>query len=102
MVVTEPASGEKVTQTPSRAPRGTRTPRNGSGEESGNGARYFLGKSGANGNLPALEKELTSEGEAMVEALRLGVTFYRVQEFRAIPDYSGKNPQLRREPVSGK
>lgn len=72
-------------------------------EEEGNGhARYFLGKADNNGGTPALDREMASEGEALVEALRLGVTYYALQEFRVIPDFAGRRPQLKKEPVHGK
>ena len=51
---------------------------------------------------PALDREVTSEGEALVEALRLGVTYYEVQEFRVVPDFAGRKPQLNKEAVNGK
>ena len=80
----------------------TRRSRTSSDEESNGNARYFLGKTnGANGT-PALDREVPNEGEALVEALRLGVTFYAVQEFRAVPDFSGKKPLLNKEAVKGK
>ena len=62
----------------------------------------FLGKAESNGGIPALEKEMNTEGEALVEALRVGVTFYAVQEFRVVPDLAGRRPQLTKEPVPGK
>lgn len=69
-------------------------------EENANGLmRYFLGKAGSNSDTPALEKEFGTEGEALVESLRQGVTFYVVQEFRAVADLSGRRPQLTKEPV---
>jgi hypothetical protein len=72
-------------------------------EEEDNGyARYFLGKADNKGVAPALDREVASEGEALVEALRLGVTFYALQEFRVVPDFSGRKPQLNKEPVHGK
>ena len=46
------------------------------------GARFFLPKSGANGHAPELGRELPNEGEARVEALKMGVTYYSVQEWR--------------------
>ena len=45
---------------------------------------------------------MANEGEALVEGLRLGVTFYMVQEFRAVPDFSGKKPLLNKEAVKGR
>lgn len=65
-------------------------------------ARYFLGQRDTNGGTPALDREVTSEGEALVEALRLGVTYYAVQEFRVVPDLTSKRPQLNKEPVHSK
>jgi hypothetical protein len=71
-------------------------------EENNGCARYFLGKVDSNGGAPALDREVASEGEALVEALRLGVTFYALQEFRVVPDFSGKKPQLNKESVARK
>jgi hypothetical protein len=79
-----------------------RRPRpNGSEEESGF-IRYFLAKRDGAGGIPALDRELASEGEALVEALRSGVTFYAIQEFRVIPDFASRRPQLQKEVVHGK
>ncbi|HEX8894590.1 MAG TPA: hypothetical protein VF783_14760 [Terriglobales bacterium] len=80
----------------------TRRARTFSGEESDGSARLFLAKPGNNDGLPALDREISNESEALVEALRLGVTFYAVQEFRVIPDLSRRRPQLIKEPVKGK
>ena len=80
----------------------TRRSRASSEEESNGNARYFLAKANGTDGTPALDREVANEGEALVEALRLGVTFYMVQEFRAVPDFSGKKPLLNKEPVKGK
>lgn len=48
---------------------------------------------------PTLDREVASEGEALVEALRLGVTYYAIEEFRVVPDFSGRRPQLKKESV---
>jgi len=81
----------------------TRRPRENSGEENSNGlVRYFLGKAESNDRIPVLDKEVNTEGEALVESLRQGVTFYAVQEFRVVPDLAGRRPQLTKEPVPGK
>ena len=77
----------------------TRRSRTSSDKESNGNARYFLGKANGADGTPVLDRELTSEGEALVEALRLGVTFYAVQEFRVVPDFSGRKPQLNKEAV---
>lgn len=80
----------------------TRRSRTSSDEESNGNARYFLGKTNAADGTPTLDREVPNEGEALVEALRLGVTFYAVQEFRVVPDFSGRKPQLNKEAVQGR
>jgi hypothetical protein len=57
-------------------------------------------KAGTNGNSFELGREVASEGEARVEALKLGVTYHALQEWRPVADFAGKNPQLKREPVT--
>jgi hypothetical protein len=79
-----------------------RRSRSTSDEESNGNARYFLAKANGNGGSLAFDREVASEGEALVEALRLGVTFYEVQEFRVVPDFAGKKPLLNKEAVNGK
>jgi len=84
-------------------PSRTRRPRESADEENGNGlVRYFLGKAESNDRIPILDKEVNTEGEALVESLRQGVTFYVVQEFRTIADLSGRRPQLTKESVTSK
>jgi len=80
----------------------TRRTRANTGEEDGGSARYFLAKANGDGSTPALDREVATEGEALVEALRLGVTYYAIQEFRVIPDFAGRRPQLKKEAVRGK
>ena len=80
----------------------TRRSRASSDEESNGNARYFLAKANGNGGSLAFDREVASEGEALVEALRLGVTFYEVQEFRVVPDFAGRKPLLNKEAVNGK
>ena len=80
----------------------TRRPRTDAGEEDGGCARYFLAKEPSDGKTPALGREMASEGEALVEALRSGVTYYAIQEFRVIPDFAGRRPQLTKEAVRRK
>ena len=99
-MIAAPPEASQVTS--HSASRGTRRARPASEEESASGARFFLSKSGANGNSPELGRELPNEGEAKVEALKLGVTYYSVQEWRPVPDFGGKNPELKREAVTRK
>ena len=80
----------------------TRRSRTSSDEESNGNARYFLARADGTNGTPVLDRELTSEGEALVEALRLGVTFYAVQEFRVVPDFTGRKPLLNKEAVTDK
>ena len=80
----------------------TRRSRTSSDEEANGNARYFLAKANGTDGTPVLDREVTSEGEALVEALRLGVTYYEVQEFRVVPDFAGRKPQLNKEAVNGK
>ena len=107
-MATNTADAVSVTRT-SRADSGTEKPttrtrraRTNADEETNRCARYFLAKSNSDGGIPALDREVASEGEALVEALRLGATYYAVQEFRVIPDFAGKRPQLNKEAVHGK
>jgi hypothetical protein len=46
-----------------------------------------------------LGREYSREGEAMVEALKSGITYYAVTEWRPVADLSGKSPQVRKETV---
>jgi hypothetical protein len=84
------------------SPAKTRRSRANSDQESGGNARYFLAKANGNDGSLAFDREVASEGEALVEALRLGVTFYEVHEFRVVPDFAGKKPLLNKEAVNGK
>jgi hypothetical protein len=79
-----------------------RRSRTSSDEDNSGNARYFVAKANGSGDSPAFDREVASEGEALVEALRLGVTFYEVQEFRVVPDFAGRKPQLNKEVVAGK
>jgi hypothetical protein len=94
---------EKTSQASNRlAGKGNRRARSAGGEETMSGARFFLAKSGANGQAPELGREFSNEGEARVEALKLGMTYYSLQEWRPVADFAGKNPELKREPVTRK
>ena len=64
--------------------KGSRRTRPAEAEENLSGARFFLPKSGTNGTSLELGREFQSEGEARVEALKLGVTYYSIQEWRPV------------------
>src|SRR5271169_6962585 len=89
-------SGSETTVTRARRSRAS------SDEENNGNARYFLAKANGNGDTLAFDREVASEGEALVEALRLGVTYYEIQEYRVVPDFSGRKPLLGKEAVNGK
>ncbi len=94
---------EKTSQTAIRQTgKSARKPRPAGEEEVLSGARFFLPKSGAAGHSPELGREFSNEGEVRVEALKLGVTYYSLQEWRPVADFTGKNPELKREPVTKK
>lgn len=84
---------------PARPGRGGRKPRSGAvdGEE---GLRFFLAKHGVADGVPNFEREFATESEAIVESLKTGLSYYAVSEWRGVADFSGKKPQLRREPVT--
>jgi len=93
---------EKTSQASNRlAGKGNRRARHAGEDETMSGARFFLPKSGA-GHAPELGREFSNEGEARVEALKLGVTYYSLHEWRPVADFAGKNPELKREPVTRK
>ena len=102
---TDTVSAARTTRTDSGAETTaarTRRSRASSDEESSGNARYFLAKANGNDGTLAFDREVASEGEALVEALRLGVTYYEIQEYRVVPDFSGRKPLLGKEAVNGK
>jgi hypothetical protein len=62
-------------------------------------ARFFRAKPGTTGTTPALERECTTEAEAIAEAFKTGVSYYAVSEYRALVDCSGKQPVFKKEAV---
>ena len=62
-------------------------------------ARFFLAKTESGGNAPALDRELATEAEAMLESLKTGRSYYSVIEWRAVADCTGKAPQVKKEPA---
>jgi len=94
---------ERTNQTAIRqTAKSARKARPAGGEEALSGARFFLPKSGGTGHAPELGREFSSEGEVRVEALKLGVTYYSLQEWRPVADFTRTNPELKREPVPKK
>jgi hypothetical protein len=62
--------------------------------------RYFLGKDQNSGSVPQFGKELANENEALIESVRTGLAYFIVSEWKAVPDLSGKTPQIVKEPVA--
>ena len=86
----------KSPQPVARTPRRRSTPQ----EQAPTGTvRFFLAKAGANGTVPSLDREIATEGEAKIEALKTGLNYYSVIEWRATADFAGKNPQVKSEPI---
>src|ERR1700686_3242033 len=71
-------------------------------QETATHARFFLAKKDGTSAAPLLDQELANEGEAMVEALKRGLSYFRVEEYRTSADLSGSAPMLRKEPVPRK
>ncbi len=61
--------------------------------------RYFLGKDQNSTAVPQFGKELANENEALIESVRTGLAYFIVSEWKAVPDLSGKTPQIIKEPV---
>jgi hypothetical protein len=70
--------------------------------ETNGSVRYFLAREGATGDLPQLGKEFSKENEVLLEAMRTGLNYYTVSEWKAIPDFSGKHPQILKQSVAAK
>ena len=68
------------------------------GERSAGEERFFLANGSRNGDVPALGREYPSEAEAIINAFREQVNFYRVSEFQTRADVgpSGE-PILRKD-----
>jgi len=96
--VAEQVSEAKSTPAVARAERGNRKPAT-TGAPPADSVRFFLAKAEASGNTPALDRELATEAEAILESLKSGRSYYSVTEWRAVADCTGKSPQVKGEPV---
>jgi hypothetical protein len=60
--------------------------------------RFFLAGPNRNGDAPALGRECASEAEAIIDAFRERLNFYRISEFQTRADVSPSGePVLRKE-----
>lgn len=94
--VTEIDQAAEAKTTPRRAP-GSGKKRSASRVDGVPVSRFFLGT--ADGGAPALEREVESEKEAMLESFKTGRNYFVVSEWKAVPDLSKKTPQIRSELV---
>src|SRR5712692_10024948 len=94
----QPVGQERPEQPSPPAKRQKRRKNNGA-RRAEKGCRFFLAKPGGSGESPVFGREFSKQGEAMVEALKSGITYYVVTEWRPVADLSGKTPQVRRETV---
>ena len=90
-------AGSKGPQAPNPVPRAPKE--KGGAQQAAPQARFFLAKPGASGATPALDRECTTEAEAIAEAFKTGVSYYAVSEYRALVDCSGKQPVFKKEAV---
>jgi hypothetical protein len=68
--------------------------------ESSVAERFFLAESNGNGDTPALAREVTNESEAIIEAFKAGVNFFKISEFRSRAEVSSSgDPILKKEAV---
>jgi hypothetical protein len=62
--------------------------------------RYFLPKSGSSPAKPELGQEMKNEGEALIEALKSGQTFFTVAVWKSVPEVNGGgNPVIVKQAV---
>jgi len=86
----QPASGSV------RGTNARRRHRNGSDPN----LRYFLPESGSSPAKPELGQEMANEGEALIEALKSGQTFFTVAVWKSVPEVNGGgNPVIVKQAV---
>ena len=62
--------------------------------------RYFLPKPGSSPAKPELGQEMANEGEALIEALKSGQTFFTVAVWKSVPEVNGGgNPVIVKQAV---
>jgi hypothetical protein len=63
-------------------------------------ARFFLPKQGSTLRTPELGQEMTTEGEALVQALKRDQHFYVVTVWKAVAEQNGGSPVIIKQPVA--
>lgn len=99
-IAAPPPDENAASETPSpRSRRSKRPPAQASAD--GGTVRFFLSKPENNG-IPALDRELDSEPEAIVESLKTGRSYFVISEWKGLADLSKKDPLIRKEAVGNK
>jgi hypothetical protein len=62
--------------------------------------RYFLPKSGSSTAKPELGQEMTTEGEALIDAFKSGQVFYTLVAWKAVPEINGNEPRIVKQALS--
>src|SRR6266481_9443087 len=92
-------TGDTAIGTPGRNGRGERGRRR--SEMTSANVRYFLPKAGNSGSdKPELGREMTSEGEALVEAFRTGQLMYTLVAWKAVPEMSDDGPKIVKQAIN--
>jgi hypothetical protein len=71
-------------------------------KETSSHARFFLANKDSRSAAPMLDQEVATESQAMVEGLKSGLSYFRVEEYKTTADLSGSAPMLKKEPVARK
>jgi hypothetical protein len=67
------------------------------------GVRYFLPKPGSSPATPELGQEISSEGEALIQAFRSGQPLYTLTAWKAVPEMNGRgSPVIVKQAVAPK
>ena len=100
-VIAEPPADSKNTSetTPTRTRKGKR--RSTPTASSGGTVRFFLSKAESNG-IPVLDREFSTEPEAILESLKTGKTYFVISEWKGAADLSKKMPLIRKEVVTSR
>ena len=88
------SNGARTAQTQPREGRRRRW------EMSAENIRYFLPKTGSSEARPELGREMTNEGEALVEAFKSGQVMYTLVAWKAVPEMNGGAPVIVKQAVA--
>jgi hypothetical protein len=92
---TKPVSGNGSQGSGVKEPLTRRRKKHGEGM----GARFFLPKPDSSPKSPELGQEMSSEGDALIAALKSGQVFFAVTVFRAVAQQNGGYPVITKQLV---